>query len=219
MLLDKKLLCLVLSAFIIFPFQLASAVQEQIEGLEYDIRLVEDVQLDKFIKNKFSLYELYFENKSNKTYSIPGYSIDLGIDYLTINDINSLNKDKNSKKLTIFNVAAGAASIALGGIVRSATNTAMRTISSFKKKSSSVSEENMFLSSTKTYILYPGYGLSLFLFVNNFSNQVPNSIRFICHEEDTNQNYVVVNDHLQIKDLNTDNNHQKIAAPAIEQYK
>ena len=219
MLLDKKILCLVLSAFIIFPFQIASAVQEQIEGLEYDIRLVEDVQLDKSIKNKFSLYELYFENKSNKTYSIPGYSIDLGIDYLTINDINSLNKDKNSKKLTIFNVAAGAASLAFGGIVRSATNTAMRTFGSFKKKSGSLSDNNMFLSNGKTYILYPGYGLSLFLFVDNLSNQVPNSIRFVCHEEDTNQNYILVNDHLQMKNLNADNNNQKIAAPAIEQYK
>ena len=209
-----KLIWLFVLLVLVFPCRLVYAVQEKVDGLEYEIRLVEDPPLDKYVRNKFDLYELYFENKSNKTYSIPGYSIDLGVDYLSINDINLLNKDKSSKKINIFNIAAGAASIALGGIARSAANTAMRTVVSFKKRISSSSDEKMFLSSTKTYILYPSYGLSLFLFVEKLSDGTPNSIRFVCHEEDTNQNYIVVNDH-----LNANSNQEKIAAPPIEQYK
>lgn len=198
---------LLISILVFFVFNLmlpVPALVEKIDGLQYEIRKIESPALQKQITKYHDLYELYFENMSplSKTFSIPGYSIDLGVDYTSLSEIESLYKDSSSKKSSILNIAAGAASIAFGGIARTAAST-VKSVGSLRKRNLglALSSENNFLSSFRTYVIYPGDGLSLFFFINKTieHGQVPNSIRFICHDEDANINYVVINNKLQLK--------------------
>ena len=221
---NKNLLYFFLSMLLLH--QPSFAFFEKIDGLEYNIRKIENAPLEKTIQKNYDLYELYFENKTNKTYSIPGYSIDLGVDYLGLMDIYVLNQNKPSKKSTVFNIAAGAASIVLGGIAKTATNTALRTIGSFKHKNANLANENNFLSVNKTYVVYPGDGLSVFFFVNKLSFQAPNTMRFICHDEEENVNHVVINDDLKFDVYNAKENLEQnsenkklIVSPNTKQYK
>lgn len=218
----KKILTILIlfSCFTFFPLSAFSSV-DKVEGLEYVVRKIDNATLEKYINKNYDLYELYLENRSTKTFSIPGYSIDLGIEYSNISEVNALN-NKSSKKSTVLNIAAGAASIALGGIVRRATTTAVKTVGSFRHKNSDISDES-FLSPYKTYIIYPNDGLSLFLLVSKHSEQKPRSIRFICHDEDTNMNYIVINSNLELRNDNVNSNqnvnNNLIAVPEEEQYK
>ncbi len=41
---------------------------EKIEGLEHEIRIIEDVPIGHVISKRFDLYEIYFENRSEKTF-------------------------------------------------------------------------------------------------------------------------------------------------------
>ncbi|OGI06700.1 MAG: hypothetical protein A3I68_08090 [Candidatus Melainabacteria bacterium RIFCSPLOWO2_02_FULL_35_15] len=202
--------------FLSFQIQTAYAFLEKVDGLEYVVRKIEEPPIDRFIAKRFDLYELYFENRSDRTFSIPGYSIDLGVDYSSISEVSSFTKDKSSKKLAVFNVAAGAASIALGGIAKSAANTAMR-FNSLRKNTSNLNNDKSFLSGNKTYIIYPNDSLSLFFFLDKFTGQTPASIRYICHDEVQNTNYVVINENLDLRESNADKN--VIAAPDSNQYK
>ena len=206
--------------FILFlNIQTAFCAQEKIDGLEYDVRKLEDAQIEKFVSKNFDIYEVYFENRSDKTFTIPGYSIDLGVDYSTLAEVNNLSKDKSSKKLAIFNIATSAASIALGGIVKRAASTAARSVTSFKHKNNLT--EDGFLSENKTYILYPKDEISVFFLLNKSLQQFPQSIRFICHDEDANINYVLINNNLMLREFNADSDSSQnvIAVPNSEQYK
>lgn len=214
-----KILFILVLTYLLFPYSDVYCAQDRVEGLEYELSKLEDVPLDKAVVRNYFIYELDFENKSNKTFSIPGYSLDLGVDYSSLSEINSLNKDKSSKKLALLNIAAGAASIAFGGIAKTAANTAMRSVNSFKHRNNLT--EDSFLSGNKTYILYPNDGISIFFLLAKSSGQNPQSIRFVCHDEDLNLNYVVINNNLKLKEFNAHNNSNQnvIATPTSEQYK
>lgn len=201
------------------------AFVEEVDGLKYVLRKLDDAPLERFISKKYDLYEIYFENQSLKTFSIPGYSLDLGVDYSSLSEIRSQFKDKSNRKLAVFNIAAGAASIALGGIAKSASK-ALRSVSSYRRRNITLDDDDMYLSNNKTYILYPRDGFSLFLFVNKNLGQAPSTMRFICHDEDNNLNYIVINNHIELqqviaKDENTTGNeHQNLlVVPNTEQYK
>lgn len=216
--------------FFFFQIQTVDAFLEKVDGLEYVVRKIEEPMTDQYISKRFDLYEIYFENRSDKTFSIPGYSIDVGVDYSGVSDILSFAKDKSSKKLAIFNIAAGAASVALGGIVKSATNT-VRSVTSYRKNNSNINNnEKKFLSVNRTYVIYPNEGLSLFFFLDKFSGQTPTLIRYICHDEVQNINYVVINENLDLREINAKNDNSNepskndtsknvIAVPDSNQYK
>lgn len=206
--------------FLSFQIQTAYAFQEKVEGLEYVVRKIEEPSIDRFISKRFDLYELYFENRSDKTFSIPGYSIDFGVDYSGLSDISSFSKDKSLKKNAVLNIAAGAASIAFGGFAKSAANTAMR-VGSFRKSSSNLNDEKSFLSSNRTYVIYPDESLSLFFFLDKFTTQPPASVKYICHDEVQNVNYVVINRNLDLREISTNDDSDKnvIAVPGSNEYK
>ena len=194
----KNFILLLVLLFLSFSCNPTFGVYENVDGLEFTLRKVTDVPLDSTVVKKFDLYELYFENKSNKTFSIPGYSIDFGVDYLTLDEIKVFMKDKNSKKIAVFNLATGAAAIAFGGIARTAANTALKTIS-FKKRNS-YDNNAIYLSQSKTYVLYPNYSIPLYFFLEkNFENYI-NSIKFICRYENLGINYVVINNDFSVID-------------------
>ena len=202
---------------------------ENLEGLNYEVIKVNSVPMDKQITKKYDLYELYLENNSIKTFSIPGYSIDLGINYSGLAEVEASSKSKSSGKLAVFNIAAVASSFALSGIAKSAARTAARSIGNFGNKKKAGFEDNAgFLSSNKTYILYPNDGLSLFFFVSKNLFQAPNTVRFICRDEELNSVYIVINDHFKLIDDSAENNSADsgilekqdiLAAPGAPNYK
>lgn len=200
----------------------AKAVVEYVEGLDYGVNEIDSTAVNKFITKEYYLYELYFENYSDKTFSIPGYSVDLGVHYSNISEVNALFKHKSGKKLAFLDFAAGATAIALGGIARTASLTAVRSIGTFTKRRG-IGSNSSFLSYDKTYIIYPGDGISLFIFVKKDLAQIPNTVRFVCREEDNNKTYVVINDRFDIRKGNAKfDNEQKrnvIADPKTGIYK
>ena len=216
----KILKIFLIISFFCLQIQTVYAFQDKVDGLEYVVRKIEDPPIDRSASKRFDLYELYFENRSDKTFSIPGYSVNLGVDYSLLSDVLALAKDKSSKKLAVFSVAASAASIALGGIAKSAANTAMR-FNSYRKNNSNLNSEKIFLSGNKTYIIYPNDSLSLFFFIDKFIGETPSSIRYICHDEAQNINYVVINENLDLREINAkgDSDKNVIAVPNSNQYK
>jgi len=83
-------------------------------------------------------------------------------------------------------------------------------VSTFKRSNSNFADNSSFLTPGRTYVIYPGDGLSLFLFVDKFLNQPPSIFRFICREEDTGTNYIVVNKEFKLREINTNNvKHEK----------
>lgn len=206
------------------------ALFDKVDGLDYELRKIVDIPFGRYIIKRFDMYEIYFENKSDKVYSIPGYSIDLGVNYNTFDDVNSYFKDKTQKKLAFLNIAAGAASIAFGGIPRIAAGTAVRSVDTFRKKNNNIVERTNFLAPNRTYILYPKDSLSLFLFIDKELVQVPTKIRFICREEGNNFTYVVINNNIGLIELsgeqefgnqinNSESGKNLIAAPETDLYK
>lgn len=197
----------------------ANAASEKLEGLDYVVRKINDAPIEKQIAKRFDLYEVYFENNTNKTFSIPGYSVDLGVDYSTLDQIRSFLSTKSSGKLAVFNIAAGAASIALGGIGRQAAST-IRSVGGFRRKRSTLDDDRNILSSKNNYIIYPEDVFSLFIFVDKTLGQVPTTIRFICHDEEQNLNHIVINNNIQLEEYaSSKENKPTIAAPNTEQYK
>ncbi len=201
---------------------------QKVDGLEYIVRKITDAPIDKDVSKRYELYEIYFENRSDKAFSIPGYSLDLGVAYATLEQINSQFKDNSGKKTAIFNIAAGAASIAFGGLAKTVARTANRLNTFNKKQNKKLYGDDIFLSSNKTYIIYPGESLSLFLFVDKFQGEEPSSIKFICHDEDVNINHIVINNNLDLRDISADNSVDKkenveikneIASPEVQPYK
>lgn len=201
----KLLIVLIVLNFLLLD-HVVFAFVDKIEGLEFDITKFDDSNIEKFIAKKYNLYELYFQNKTDKTYSIPGYSIDLGVDYSSPQEINSLYSGKSQKKISVLNIAAGAASLAFGGIAKTAANTAMRSVNTFRKKGYGLDESSTFLASNKTYILYPGDGLSLLVLVKKSLVQAPRGLRFICRDEEANYNNILIDNQLQIKNANQEQN-------------
>ena len=211
--------------FIILCLQIQTvyAFLDKVDGLEYVVRKIEEPPINKSILQRFDLYELYFENRTDKAFSIPGYSVDFDVDYSDFSDVTSFTKDKSSKKLTVLNVATGAASIAFGGLVKSAATTA-RSIGNFRKQGSSLKDERSFLANDKIFIIYPKEALSLYFFIDKFSAQPPSVIKYICRDETQNYNYVIVNKHLDLRILDAMNEESSkeenvIAVPESQQYK
>ena len=187
----------------------ALAFSNNVTGLEYELNRISNPPIDKAINKRFDLYELYFENQSAMVFSIPGYSIDLGLEYSDLSDVLSVLKKKKSKKLAVLNIATGAASIAFGGLVRSAANTAIRSVNSLRNKGFVLKEKKNVLSPTITYILYPGYGISIYFFVDKHLDTVPTSIKYLCKDEGSNINHVVVNHHFRFHDININEDYFK----------
>lgn len=225
-----------LRAILIFLFvffldtNIAFSSVENLEGLNYEVTKISNFPMDKNTTKKYDLYELYLENNSGKTFSIPGYSIDLGINYSAFAEVEASSKDKSTRKAAVLNLAAGAASFALGGIAKTAASTAARSIGNLgnNKKKANLEENVGFLSSNKTYILYPNDGLSLFFFVSKNLFQVPNTVRFVCRDEESNSVHIVINDHFRLVDENAKNSSADsevlekqdiLAAPGVPNYK
>lgn len=221
----KTIIIILLTLFFLNSFEslVALGAFEKVDGLEYTIQKIIDPPLERQIARRFDLYEIYLENRSAMTFSIPGYSIDVGASYSSIDEVRAFFKDKSSKKMAVFNIAAGAASIALGGIAKTAANTAARSVGVFRRKKSSFDDDTNILSSKKIYILYPGDGISLFMLIDRFSGQVPNTLRFICHDEELNVNYVVINNKINLQEYNANEESKQsenvIANPVTDQYK
>ena len=225
-----KILKPVLILFIMLTLlcQNALAFNEKVEGLEYVVRKLENPPMERAIVSRYDLYELYLENRSDKVFSVPGYSVDLGVNYSSLPEIRSSFKSKKSNKLAIFTIATSAASFALGGIAKTAAST-LRTVNLYRKNNQSLNEDDNVLNKNKTYIIYPGDGLSLFLFVDRFLGQSPSTVRFICKDEESGLSNVVINNHIELRELNVQNidesnrnNDEKnnvIAAPATDMYK
>ena len=211
---------------------MAIAFGDRIDGLEFVVRKIDDPPIERAVAQKYDLYEIYLENRSEKTFSIPGYSIDLGVHYSSLAEIRSLFKNKNSNKLAIFSIAAGAASFALGGIAKTAAST-LRSVNSYKKNRMAMDDDDSILSKNKTYIIYPGDGLSLFLFVDKNLAQSPATMRFICRDEEVGVNNVVINNHIDLREINVkdvkntdetnrnndENKNNVIAVPPSDTYK
>lgn len=218
----KKILIYYLLFTLLFELSFNSfshAAFEKLEGLDYVVRKINDAPIEKQIAKRFDLYEIYFENRTDKTFSIPGYSVDLGVDYSTLDQIRAFLATKSSGKLAVFNIAAGAASIALGGIGRQAAST-IRSVGGFRKKRSNLDDDRNILSPKNSYIIYPQDAFSLFIFVDKTLAQIPAIIRFICHDEEQNLNYIVINNNVQLEEYPiAKENKQTIATPNTEQYK
>ena len=203
-------------------------------GIFYDIREIEEPPLPTHILRNYTLYELYIENRSEIAYSIPGYSIDIGTEYSSVNEILALIKDKSSRKTTVLNLAAGAAGIAFGGIAKTAANTAMR-IGTIQKKVVHIDDGKNILSANKNYIIYPNSSLSLYFFINKSTEQLPTHIKFICRDENNSINRVIINNNYQLRETNaseevrgkivdknnleTEMNENLIAEPGTLQYR
>ncbi len=225
-----KITILFLSILTILPqSNRVFAFDDHIDGFEYVVRKIDAPPIERSIAQKYDLYELYLENKSDKIFSIPGYSIDLGVHYSSLAEIYSLSKNKSTNKLAIFGIAAGAASFALGGIAKTAANT-IRSVGYYKRNKASLDDDENILSKNKTYIIYPGDELSLFLFIDKNLAQSPNTVRFVCRDEVSGVNNVVINNHIDLKEMNTksvdktnrDNEEEKknvIAVPLSDTYK
>jgi|GEM_PF-2398572 len=194
-----KLSVIFVLSFLILNNQLAYSFVEKVDGLEYVVRSLDSNSLGNFISARYNLYEIYLENRSEKAFSIPGYSVDLGVKYTTLQEINSVSMASGNKKLAVLNLTAGAASLAFGGVAKSVASTAIRGIS-LRNKSPGISDDDVVLSPVKTYIIYPSEALSLYVLVDNKITQVPSSVKFICHDEDANINYIVINQNLKLLD-------------------
>lgn len=199
-----KIIFFILLIFLVnfFCINFSKASVEHVDGLVYVVREVDSRSLGPQVHSKYKLFELYLENRTDKAYSIPGYSIDLGLNLTSIQQINAESMSKSNTKLAALNIAAGAASLAFGGIAKTATNTAFRAVN-FKNMSSGLSDDSLLLSSNKTYILYPNDALSLYFFVNRRIGEDPKIFRFICHDEDSNMNYIVINNNLTVRNENS----------------
>lgn len=176
---------------------------ERIDGLEYVVKELDSKFLGPSIHSRYALYELYLENRSDKAFSIPGYSVDFGVHLTTLQQINAEFMSKSGNKLAVLNLAAGAASIAFGGIAKTATNTAFRAVN-FKNMSGNLTDDNLLLAANKTYILYPNDALSLYVFIDRRLGESPKILRFICHDEESNMNYIVINSHFNIRNEDLD---------------
>lgn len=201
---SKIVVISILFSFLFFYFKPVFAHTDMIIGLDYSLRKVYDIPLEKYVEKNYDLYELYLENMSAMTYSIPGYSVDVGVTQTNLADLRSQLQNKTSKQLTILNLAVDAASFAVGGaIVRTAANSALKGVTWAKKRGARTSgiPVNEMLDGTKTYVLYPGDFKSL-LFLVEKSYEAPNTIRFICKNEETNITKIVLNNNLFPPELN-----------------
>lgn len=226
----NKLTCfiVILISFMIASFP-AFAFTEKIDGVEYLVRKIDAPPLSKEIVKKYDLYEIYFENRTDSTFTIPGYSVDLGVDYSTAQEIQSKGKNKGSRKFALIGLGiAGASTFGVSGIAGSAAKTALRSSNFIRQKNGvSVDDNSILLAPSKTYVLYPRESLSIFFFVDRHLGQEPSVLKFICHNEDLNVNQVLINKKLELRVLDAENTPKDsanvegkvIAAPEGTQYK
>lgn len=174
----------------------ANAVVKKVEGIEYSLRKVTEIPMAKYIRKNYDLYEFYIENNSLKAFSVPGYSIDVGVSHTNIARVKSKMRSRTSKQLAVLNVAASAASFALGGgVVTGASRVVIGGIRRYKRtkyrKGGSSNDE--MLNQDKTYILYPGDKKYLYFLVEKSQIDAINTVRFICRDEENLENYIVIN--------------------------
>lgn len=177
------------------------AIVDKIEGLEHIISKINNFPLDKKILKDYDLYELYIENRSSKTYSIPGYSINFGVDYFNVAELSAQLRSSLAKRLALFHLAAGAVFIPFGAIAGRAAHTAVNSVATFKKGKLKVSDNPHLLSPQKTYIIYPDEQLSLYFLVSKQAGSIPNTLKFICRDEEIDTNYVVINNNVEIRGI------------------
>lgn len=188
----KFLSLFLVTIFFLLPIKATSSVNE-IGDFEYVIRRINDFPLEKEISKSYDLYELYLENRTENTLSIPGYSIDFGVNYINIADLSSELKNRLSKKFTILSIATGAASFAFGSLARSAANTAVQSVASWKKRSINLSNNEQILNSRLTYVLYPYSEISLFFLVRKDISEPIHSLKLICVNEELGQKFILIN--------------------------
>ena len=229
----KYLQAIILSLIIIFCFKIfAFSHVQKIEGLDYSVDRLLNPPVNKLILKNFEIYQIFLENMTDMIFTVPGYSVDLGVEYNDLSDVLALLKDKNSKKLSVLNFAAGAASIAFGGgIAKSAANTAVRSVGVFKRKGFDLSDEKFVLSPMRTYVIYPNDSLGIYFFLDKRVGQLPKIIRFICKDEESNITSAIVNQNLEVHEIDLNiydanlyfmpamqNQKNVIAVPESEQY-
>ena len=199
----KYLQPVIVSLVIIFCLSISvSSYVQKFEGLDYSVDRLLNPPVNKLILKNFDIYQIFFENMTDMIFTIPGYSVDLGIEYNDLSDVLALVKDKNSKKLSVLNFAAGAASIAFGGgIARSAANTAVRSAKVFKSRGFDFSDEKFVLSPMRTYVIYPNDSLGIYFFLDKKVGQIPKIIRFLCKDEESNLTSAIVNQYLEVHDI------------------
>lgn len=187
-----------LAFLVLFPLTAFSSVS-QIEGFQYVIRKIDNFPLEKEISKNYDLYELYIENRTENTLSIPGYSINFGVNYINIADLSAELKSKLSKKSNVFNIAAGAASLAFGSIAKTAANTAVQSVTSWKKHNVNIGNDEQILNFRRTYVLYPHDQISLYFLVSKEIIEPINSLKLICVNEELNQSYILINNMVDVQ--------------------
>lgn len=196
----KNILCLIICLLFLTVSMPSFAFIQNIEGLNFEITKIENFPLDKAIVKDYNLYELFIENNSTSTYSIPGYSIDFGVNYFNILELSAQLREKISKKLAILNIAAAAVFLPFGGFARNAGRTAASSFSSFRKRNLKIDDNKNLLSADKTYILYPGDRYALYFLVSKKQGQ-PKELRMVCKNEELNVNYVLINDKVLVDNI------------------
>lgn len=200
----KKIFLFLFCACIIVSNMPVSSSIDYIEGLSFTVTKMNNFPLDKKIVKDYDLYELYISNTSNTTYSIPGYSIDFGVDYVNILELSNSLKNSLSKRLAFLNLAAGALFLPFGSIARNAARTAVGSVTSLKRKANNVDDDSQLLSSKKTYVLYPNENIALYFLLSNQIGK-PSKVRFICRDEELNLNHVLIDTSLDFKEVTIKN--------------
>ena len=214
---SKKFFYIIIQVLFYFFFQGSCfAVVQKIDGLDYSLQKVINPPLNKTILNKFDVYEIYFENHTDRLFSIPGYSVDLGLDYSGYDDVLAVLREKSSKAMTVLNIAAGAASFALGGgIAKSAANT-IRSVNSFRKNGFNLTDERFLLSASKTYVIYPEDYFVVYFFVDKRLGEAPSILRYLCKDEELNTTYVVVNKNIKIQNADFNSTGNNLYFPPMD---
>ena len=177
------------------------SITQRVDDINFSITRIRNFPLNKEINKNYDLYELYLENKSDKTFSIPGYSIDFGVTYFNIVELSAQVRSIFSKKLTLIDFAAGAILLPFGNITGKAARTAINSVTNFKKRKLDLYDSENLLSKEKTYIFYP-HEIKIFYFlISNENNLIPNKFRFICKNEETGQSFVVINNSISLKEI------------------
>ena len=143
---------------------------------------------------------MYIENRSEYILTIPGYSINFGVNYVNISDLGTELKQGLSKKSTVLNIAAGAASLAFGSLARTAANTAVHSVTSIKKHNLGDGTSENILNSKRIYVLYPHDNISLFFLIEKETKNPVSSLKLICVNEELKENYILINNNIQVQE-------------------
>ena len=193
------ILVFILVVFVINTIPVYSYVSE-LEGLDIEISKINNFPLSKQIIKHYDLYELYIINRSNNTYSIPGYSFNFDVDHYDLQELTVQAKGTISKKFAILNIATTALFIPFGGFARSAGRSAVSSVSSFKKKGLNIYDTENLLMEDRIYMLYPNQSRVLYFLISKDST-LPRSVKFVCKNEGLNINHVVINNDITVENV------------------